>query len=120
MDTKIDILILLADLLRVLADHPGESLMLAVLVALARWAWRALRFVLSNAASYLLTERVLKRLWPPEDIGGEEPAEAEPAETERIERLARELGQAEAEVEWLREQLRRERRRPWWRRLFRR
>lgn len=114
MDTKIDILILLADLLRVLADHPAESLVLAVAAALARWLWQVLRFVLSNAASYLLTERIFKRLYPPSDTGSEEPPE-----TERVERLARELGRAEAEIERLREQRHRERR-PWWRRLFRR
>lgn len=118
MDTKIDILILLADLLRVLADHPGESVVLAVLAALARWLWRVLRFVVSNAASYMLTEHVFKRLDPPGDAVGDEPPD--PEEAERAERLARELGRAEAEIDRLRKQLRRERGRSWWKRRSRR
>jgi predicted nucleic acid-binding Zn-ribbon protein len=91
---------------------------------LSRLLWAALRFVLrggANAAlSYFLTERVLKRLSPPDERAGSREAG-----------LSRELGRREGTEEALRARIERERRRadrletelkkarrPWWRRFL--
>jgi hypothetical protein len=130
MGYEFDILRLLVEIIHLLVGYPMEAGLLAFLAFLAAVSCKVLRFVLYGAAntvlSFVLTERVLKRLSPSDDPGDAETS------VRRAEELARELGRREGAEEALREQLERERRRadrleaelresrqprPWWRGL---